>query len=44
MKLKNYLPLIFAIAALASPVFAPSCANTTQSPSGGDKDTILVAS
>lgn len=40
MKLKNYLPLIFAIAALASPVFAPSCANTTQSPSGGDKDTI----
>ena len=40
MKMKKYIPLVFAIASLSFPVFMPSCANTTESPKGGDKDTI----
>ena len=38
--MKKYIPLIIALLALLTPVFMPSCANTTQAPSGGDKDTI----
>lgn len=38
--MKKYIPLIIALSALLIPVFMPSCANTTQAPSGGDKDTI----
>ena len=38
--MKKYLPLIIALAALVFPLFMPSCANTTQAPSGGKKDTI----
>ncbi len=38
--MKKYIPLIIALLALISPVFVPSCANTTQAPSGGPKDTI----
>ena len=38
--MKKYIPLIIALLALLAPVFAPSCANTTQAPSGGKKDTI----
>jgi len=37
--MKRIIPIIIAVAFLA-PLFAPSCANTTQAPSGGDKDTI----
>ena len=37
--MKRLLPLIAAIFVLL-PLFMPSCANTTQAPSGGDKDTI----
>lgn len=38
--MKKYLPLIFVIFALLLPVFVPSCANTTEAPKGGPKDTI----
>lgn len=39
--MKRFLPLIIAIAAVFGPmVFVHSCANTTQAPSGGKKDTI----
>lgn len=39
--MKKYIPLFLAVAAVLLPiVFAPSCANTTQAPTGGDKDTI----
>ncbi len=38
--MKKYIPLIIALSVLLIPVFMPSCANTTQAPSGGDKDTI----
>ena len=38
--MKKYIPLIIALSALLIPVFMPSCAHTTQAPSGGDKDTI----
>lgn len=38
--MKRYIPLIIALLALLTPVFMPSCANTTQAPSGGKKDTI----
>lgn len=38
--MKKYIPLIIALLALLAPVFTPSCANTTQAPSGGKKDTI----
>lgn len=38
--MKKFLPLIFALLAIAPMIFAPSCANTTQAPTGGKKDTI----
>ena len=38
--MKKYLPLIIILSALLLPVFLPSCANTTESPKGGPKDTI----
>lgn len=39
--MKRFIPLIFAIGLVFLPIlFVPSCANTTQSPSGGKKDTI----
>ncbi|MBP5720003.1 MAG: Ig-like domain-containing protein [Bacteroidales bacterium] len=38
--MKKYIPLIIALLALFTPVFMPSCANTTQAPTGGAKDTI----
>ncbi len=40
MKLKKFIPLIPASLVLASLVFPSGCANTTQAPTGGDKDTI----
>ena len=40
MKLKKFIPLIPATLILASLIFPSGCANTTQPPSGGDKDTI----
>jgi len=40
MKLKSLLPLIPATLVLASLMFPSSCANTTQAPTGGPKDTI----
>ncbi len=38
--MKRFLPLILAVCACLLPLFFPSCANTTQAPSGGKKDTI----
>ncbi len=39
--MKRFIPLILAVAAVLGPLlFAPSCANTTESPTGGKKDTI----
>ena len=39
--MKKYLPLALAVVLVLGPIlFAPSCANTTQAPTGGDKDTI----
>jgi len=39
--MKRFLPLILALLAVFVPMmFTHSCANTTQSPTGGDKDTI----
>lgn len=40
MKLKNLIPLFPAALILAAAMFSHSCANTTQPPSGGPKDTI----
>ena len=40
MKLKKFIPLIPATLILASLIFPSGCANATQPPSGGDKDTI----
>ncbi len=41
MKLSRYIPLIFPLGLLAvSAIFSHSCANTTQAPTGGLKDTI----
>ena len=40
MKLKRILPLIPASLILASLMFPSGCANTTQAPTGGPKDTI----
>ena len=38
---KRFSPLVIAVSALFAPLFfTPGCANTTQAPSGGDKDTI----
>ena len=42
-KLRNLTPLLIAVAALVPTFFMHSCANTTQSPSGGPKDTIPPA-
>ena len=39
-KIRSLLPLVIAVCACLLPLFAPSCANTTQAPSGGKKDTI----
>ena len=39
-KFKSFLPLLAVICGCLLPLFAPSCANTTQAPSGGRKDTI----
>ena len=38
--MKRFLPLIIVVCACLLPLFFPSCANTTQAPSGGKKDTI----
>lgn len=38
--MKRFLPLILIVGACLLPLFFPSCANTTQAPSGGKKDTI----
>lgn len=40
MKIPKFLPLAALIAACLLPLFFPSCANTTEAPSGGKKDTI----
>src|SRR5574344_1646169 len=40
---EKLLPLFAAIVVIAPSFFAHSCANTTQSPSGGDKDSIAPA-
>ena len=38
--MKRFLPLVVVVCACLLPLFVPSCANTTQAPSGGKKDTI----
>ena len=39
--MKRFLPLVIIVCGVLAPLFfAPSCANTTQAPSGGKKDTI----
>ena len=38
--MKRFLPLILLVCGCLLPLFFPSCANTTQAPSGGKKDTI----
>lgn len=38
--MRKYLPLVLVLAAIAPMLFIHSCANTTQAPSGGKKDTI----
>ena len=38
--IKRFLPLIISAAIFLPMIFIHSCANTTQSPTGGDKDTI----
>ena len=38
--MKRFLPLVIILCGFLAPIFAPSCANTTQAPSGGKKDTI----
>ena len=38
--MKRFLPLILLVGACLLPLFLPSCANTTQAPSGGKKDSI----
>ena len=38
--IKRFLPLIVSAAIFLPMIFIHSCANTTQSPTGGDKDTI----
>lgn len=40
MKIPKFLPLAALVAACMLPLFFPSCANTTEAPSGGKKDTI----
>ena len=38
--MRKFLPLILLVCACLLPLFFPSCANTTEAPSGGKKDTI----
>ena len=38
--MKRFLPLLILVGACLLPLFFPSCANTTQAPTGGKKDTI----
>jgi len=38
--MKRFLPLLILVGTCLLPLFFPSCANTTQAPSGGKKDTI----
>lgn len=38
--LKRYLPILPILAVMGLTVFSPSCANTTEAPKGGAKDTI----
>jgi hypothetical protein len=38
--MKRYVLLLLAVAAFLSPAFVHSCANTTEAPSGGARDTI----
>ena len=38
--LNRYFPLLPVVAVLAAALHAPSCANTTEAPSGGERDTI----
>ena len=38
--LKRYFPLVIAVAVMGVTIFTHSCANTTQAPTGGLKDTI----
>ena len=38
--MKRFLPLVIIVCGVLAPLFAPSCANTSQAPSGGKKDTI----
>ena len=40
MKFKKFIPALAVLSALIPCIFSPSCANTTQAPSGGPKDTI----
>ena len=40
MMIKRYLPELVSAAILCSLMFVPSCANTTDAPSGGPKDSI----
>lgn len=40
IKIKKYIPEILAALVFVPMLFTHSCANTTQSPTGGDKDTI----
>ncbi|MCR4824432.1 MAG: Ig-like domain-containing protein [Bacteroidales bacterium] len=40
MKIPKFLPLAALVAACLLPLFFPSCANTTEAPTGGKKDTI----
>lgn len=43
MKLKDLTPLFILMAALSPALFTSSCANTTQAPTGGKKDSIAPA-
>lgn len=43
LELKKFVPLLVAAAVLAPTFFMHSCANTTQAPTGGPKDTIPPA-
>jgi len=40
MKAKSLIPIVISAAILASLIFSHSCANTTQSPTGGPKDSL----
>ncbi len=40
MKLKRFIPLLISAAIFVPMLFVHSCANTTQAPTGGLKDTL----